>query len=228
MLLAGVAVAAVARPPARALAPVDSVSLDGVTLAGMRTEVEAGGVWLTPYWWVDRTPGEAWRVRWRMKDAGGATVAERAARPYHNAMAASDWPPNTLVDDAHYLPLPDGARAGEYSVTAQLLSGSGASAEVPVAKFSVPTDRPAAPQPARALAAQFGGKIALLGYDPPATRAEPPAGIDAVARAGDALSYTLHWGATAAADENLHGFLHLTDAAGETLATRDQLAGGGR
>ena len=227
LLLAVAVWASFARPPAASVAALPaSLTLDGVTGLGARINVEQGGVWVFPYWRVDRAPSADLRVRWQVQSADGKVVLERESRPYHNATSAADWPPNTLVDDAYFLPLPDGLPRGAYTVSGQLVTDTSESALASVGEFALDIVEPRPAPPAQPWAATFGDEVALLGYDPPGrSDGARPSGVDAVARAGDTVAYTLHWEALASLEANYHGFVHLLDSVGDTLAKRDQLAG---
>jgi hypothetical protein len=223
--------AAVYRPGVGAvqlpLAPVNGL---GVRLLGYQATQDGSRYFLIrPYWYVDATPSDKFRVRWQLRDADGQVVSDSLVRPYFNAASAADWPAGTLVSDAYQLSVPPGLPAGAYQLAVRLEQGTDVAPEEPVVVGDIalaapaPTDR----QPTNLASAVYGDSILLAGYDGPVTRRLSTLGKTdlAVVRAGDTLEYELYWQALKPVSENYHGFIHLVDASGQPLVQSDHIAG---
>ena len=101
--------------------PAAPLGNDALQLLGLRARVrDARYLEVYPYWLVRETPPDL-RVDWRLLGADGASYAVGGGRPYFKAMDAANWSPNTLVDDAYQLALPEGGlRVGDvFTLTVQ-------------------------------------------------------------------------------------------------------------
>src|SRR5690606_30641099 len=109
------------------------------------------------------------------------------------AYRASNWPPQTLVDDAYRLPLPPGLAAGVYQVGVRLGESEEELAQPPLIVGEVTIDAPVAPAPAPShlLDARLGESIILRGYDV-AGDAEKTA-AQTIIHPGGRLHVSLYW-----------------------------------
>ncbi len=218
------------RPWTAIEAPAQMVEANGVRLLGLRTEqLNAGQLYLYPYWYTVGAPPKALRVQWELLDEQGMVKTETLTYPYFNTTQAANWPPGTLVDDAYVLALPPGLPQGIYRVAVRLGATTAEWLQpahvVGTFTLTSPIPRQAAlPNP---LNVQIGAAIRLAGFT--ATAAGQPlafvAGKPTIVASGAYVRYTLDWQAVTAVDKNYHGFVHLTDIAGRPLVQEDQLPG---
>lgn len=211
-------------------APAKTVKANGVQMLGYRqTRSDPGHLWIYPYWYVSELPSANLRARWELQDATGKVQAEVIAKPYFNAVPASNWPPGTLVDDVYQLPLPPGLAAGVYQLAIRLGENATILAKpaIPIGSITVAEPAPSQRLPAYPLDIHFGEAIRLNGYQ--ATRQGQPLTFPeqkpALADNADYLEYTLFWRATAPIDKNYHGSINLTDMAGHVIAQEDHTPG---
>jgi len=230
LLACGIA-AAVLRPASgsiqRPRAPVNGL---GVRLLGYGTSQDSSRYLLIhPYWYVESTPSDEFRVRWQLLDDKGRVQSEILASPYLNAASAANWARGTLVSDAYQLPIAPGLPGGTYHLAARLEQNMNVAPEEPVVVGSVtlaasgPPDDP----PEHLETAEYGESVLLAGYDGPVgASVEDQGPTDLIAaRAGDAIEYTLYWKALRPLSENYHSFIHLLNASGQPLVQNDQIAG---
>jgi hypothetical protein len=208
--------------------PQQPLSGHGIRLLGYRSEDDgAGQVILHPYWQVSDAPPEDLYLRWQVLDADGRVLGDTTVRPYLNTTRASNWPADTVVDDAAHLPLPPGLPAGTYQVAVAVGRDGEEVAPAVIGVFTSSGAVPANPQPPHELDATFADRIQLRGFDlrvdgrPVAALPAQPA----VAPAGAMLDVRLYWQALASLATNYHGFVHLVDEQGAPLAQADHLPG---
>ncbi|MCB0115062.1 MAG: hypothetical protein KDD84_13265, partial [Caldilineaceae bacterium] len=72
-----------------------------VELVGYTAAQDNQFLLIRPYWHVQRTPGDAFRLRWQLQNADGNPVAALDTRPRYNGISADSWPPGTFVDDGY-------------------------------------------------------------------------------------------------------------------------------
>ncbi len=206
------------------------VEANGVRLLGLRTEqINAGQLYLYPYWYAVGAPSKTLRVEWELLDERGIVKTETLTYPYFNTTQASNWPPGTLVDDAYVLALPPGLPQGIYRIAVRL-GATAAEWQQPahtVGTFTLTSPIPEQTAPPNPLNVQIGDAIRLMGFT--ATAAGQPLAFVAdkptIVVSGAYVRYTLDWQALAAVAQNYHGFVHLTDIAGRPLVQEDQLPG---
>ncbi|MDQ3248273.1 MAG: hypothetical protein M3Q45_03595, partial [Chloroflexota bacterium] len=210
--------------------PDQPIVTDAVRLLGYRWEQsDPAHLWVYPYWYVTATPSSHWRARWQIQDATGKVQAEIITRPYFNAVPASNWPPGTLVDDVHQLPIPPGLAAGTYQIALRIgeTEAELARAALVVGKITLARAAPRQPLPAQPLNAIFGDAIRLEGYA--ATVQGKPIttthAVPYIVQSGDYLQQTLFWRATGAIEKNYHGFIHLADTHGRAIAYDEHVPG---
>ncbi|MEZ4767597.1 MAG: 6-pyruvoyl-tetrahydropterin synthase-related protein [Caldilineales bacterium] len=197
-------------------------------LAGYRlTQPNTRQIYIMPYWYVSQTPPGDTEVRWQLRSAAGDIVGESAARPYFATQTASNWPPQTLVDDAYLLTLTPGLPSGSYQLAAQIAEGDDVTDWIPMDEVAVTAPVPLQPQPGHALDVRFGNLVRLAGFDLKSSRSNGGLASQdpAVVNAGGSLNYTLYWQALERLQTNYHSFIHLIDRQGEPLIKQDHLAG---
>jgi hypothetical protein len=233
-LLLGTLSVALPRPLVPIQPPAEPGRSDGLQVLGFHLEQDWSSpgeayIYLYPYWYISAALPADWQMRWQLQDTSGRTVAETTSRPYFNTSHANNWPVSTLVDDGYQLPVPAGLPAGSYRIAGQALSSAGPSAGEPflLGNVVLPATTPQPSGPAQPLHIRMGDQIQLAGFnarneghpmDFVGTR--PP-----VVRPGQRLTYTLFWQATGPIPLDYHGFVHMVDNAGQTLAQVDQLPG---
>jgi hypothetical protein len=209
--------------------PAQPVASDGLRLLGYRTQLQADGIELHPYWQVTAAPPDAVRARWQLQDLNGRVRVDLVSYPYFNSYRASDFPTNGLVDDAYLLPLPQGLAPGSYWLALALGESHDdlRSKPVIIGQVEIPERVPLQPSPQQSAHMIAGNQIQLLGFDLErsqrrlsALRRQP-----SVVRAGDYLRYRLYWQAIRPVTKNYHGFVHLIDLHGRPLVQEDQLPG---
>ncbi len=97
------------RPPAAQM-PSEAVTTpfrfgDHIALAGYAASIQNGTLDLTLYWETDAQLPENYQVFVHVIDANGMAVAQNDSAPVDNRYPTSAWRTNTLIADAHQLPL---------------------------------------------------------------------------------------------------------------------------
>ncbi len=209
--------------------PAQSISADGLSLLGLRTELHSDGLYLYPYWRVDASPPDRVRIRWQLIDSNGRTHVDMTSQPYFNSYSAGNFPAGSLADDAYRLPLPTGLHAGNYWIALGLGDHVEELIQKPVivGQVSLPATGYDERKPRQRVHVQAGEQAQLLGFDLEAGRKPLTATHrrPAVAPAGAYLRYRLYWRALGPIDKNYHGFVHLVDVNGQPLVQEDQLPG---
>jgi hypothetical protein len=241
-LLAFGLVAAYLRPAPDTVHPVqDQGELAGVRLIGYRgPELRADGVTVYPYWLATATQPPPFTLQWQVRSATGQVVAQTTAAPFYDAYSARHWAVNTLVDDAHQIPLPARLAPGDYQIVMNLFDENRDRLDrEPIFSTQLGTvtlDQPAGVVADGAaqfpLAVNFGDDISLKGYDfdlverrfrPVAHLNQPPE--IAVVPSGKTVAYTLYWQTARQTNEPYIGFIHLADHLGRPIAQRDHAPG---
>ncbi|CAN5729333.1 hypothetical protein BH10CHL1_BH10CHL1_13120 [soil metagenome] len=211
-------------------APPQTIAANGLRLLGLRTErIDPGHLYLYPDWYVTDPPPKTLRVQWQLLDDQGAVQAETLAAPYFNTTQASNWPPDTLVDDAYTLALPPDLAAGAYQIVVRI-GATDVEFQQPahsVGMFTLTTPVPGQRSLPNPLDVQIGDSMRLTGFAATAANRSLTFvdGKPTRVTSGDYVRYTLYWRANAPVDKNYHGFVHLTDIAGRPLVQEDQLPG---
>jgi hypothetical protein len=218
-------------PSASVLTPAQPVSGYGVNLVGYQWDQSAQPYPIIhPHWHVGSTPPASLAVQWQVRDEAGNIVSDVLSSPYYNTRSASDWPPGTLVDDAHELRLPPGLPASTYQVWSRLVQAGETNQPGWSLVGPLVLENPIAlsGDPSQDLEVRLGNQVHLAGYDLVLSgdHPQPSHGLEAVVEAGDTLTYDLYWQAEQSVDKNYHGFVHLLDVEGDPLVKQDKLAGG--
>jgi hypothetical protein len=229
LLFAGAVAFYFPEPQVPIQAPAGPIATAGVSMLGYRTEqYQPDALYIYPDWYVSRTPDQALRVHWALKDAAGQIVSEATARPYFDSTVAGNWPALTLVDDAYALPLPAGFATGIYALYAAFEPETGSSSARLQLVGPVRIKANATPRviPAHEVNARLGDAANLLGYDVQVNRRPAPLGRrPLVAHPGDVVEYTLYWQALRPLGVMYRSYLHVTGPSGRDLAKQDGLAG---
>ena len=109
---------------------VNAVLAPQVTLNGLGLQLQGyvvapadrGPAVVRLYWYVTGAPPADLRLRVQLRDTGGRIVQEYVQRPYFNQASAAAWSPGLLVEDALQVALPEGVRAGSYTLALGLES----------------------------------------------------------------------------------------------------------
>lgn len=217
--------------PLRAItAPQQPLVQYGVELVGLQFDDEsASDLIVRPYWYVRATPPADLRLRWQVRDGGGALLGEQTGLAYFNSTPLDNWPAGALVDDAAQLPFPPATQPGVYSVAvglgrdqAELAASMRTVGEVTLTKATSPN-----PVPLHTMHAQIGESIELTGYDLLVDGALTQTSYEAPAlvEAGQYVQIIPYWQAIAPVTENVHGFVHLSDLHGMPIAQEDHSPG---
>ncbi len=221
---------AVPNEPETVAPPAEELTAAGLDLIGYRASQTApDALTVSPYWYVTQSPPEGLQFTWSLIDSTGVVVAETGGLPYHNTLDASNWPPNTVADDAVRIRLPSAVPAGTYTLTAAIFAPDAAAPLASARIGQVALEQPQTPaaRPAAATEARLGADVRLQGYSyvgrsmgKSATGQQPP-----TVQAGDYVRLALYWQAASPLATNYHAFVHLVDIAGQPLVQEDQLPG---
>ena len=231
LLIVGLAVAAWPNPVSAVSRPQEPLRSTGVELLGYRSErASPTQFYVYPYWWVSLAQPSGLAVRWQVRDAADRVVTEFRSGPYFGTVPASNWPAQTLVDDAYAIYLPSGLAAGTYQLFAELqvpgMPAAGLTAVGPITLAQSAPTRPA-DSPDQLAGIRAGDRILLTGYDVSVNgrRAADRAGRPVVAHPGDTVEYTLHWRPLEGLTKDFHGLVHLLDHEGQPLVQEDHNIG---
>ena len=185
--------------------------------APQRTAEAGTSLPLALYWQAQRNVGTDYSVRLALTDSAGEAVAEIDERPVDGTYPTTNWIAGEVVRDRLAFTPPATVPAGEYELWLGLvpagtgrpvseLSLGGVTVEGRAHQFEVPPiETP--------LAANFDGKIGLLGY--------------AETFDGDVLKLTLYWQARGATDASYKVFVHILSPDGKMWAQKDDVPGQG-
>ncbi|MFZ5915505.1 MAG: 6-pyruvoyl-tetrahydropterin synthase-related protein [Chloroflexota bacterium] len=172
---------------------------------------------LTLYWQAQQKPELDYAVAVEMVASAGPAVAHFSLPAVAPSFPTSLWRAGESLQGQHWLTLPADLASGRYTLRLQLVAPDGHSLAGPVELAQVtvvaPERQMTIPPMMVRLAADFGGQIALLGYD------RQPAAV----RAGETLHLTLYWRASQQMSRSYAVFVHLLDAAGSIVAGHDGL-----
>ncbi|MDP2662309.1 MAG: hypothetical protein Q8R28_16425, partial [Dehalococcoidia bacterium] len=156
------------------------------------------------------------RFRFEMMDGQGVSAWQWESPPQD---PTSKWRSGDGVRDFQDVPFPARLAAGDYRLVVGLTPAAGVASE---SRWDLGTirivdrQRVFSPPPmSRALQAEVGGKIALLGYD-----------LDGDPRPGGTVRLTLYWQARQPMDESYAVFAHLLDGQSHIWAQHDGTPGG--
>jgi hypothetical protein len=171
------------------------------------------------HWWAPQRPEMDYLISLWLEGQDGERISG-GQRPLAGGYPSSQWPPHALVRGWHEIPIGKGASPGEYRLCLALVdSASGKRLEgswcIPATVEVVARERQfQIPEVGTELNAEFGGKIALLGY-----------GLETW---DDGLALTLHWQALGGMEKDYKVFVHLLDLQAERVAAqRDLMPRGG-
>ena len=159
---------------------------------------------VTLYWRVDAPPAADYSVFLHATDAAGILQAQHDSHPGHGNYPTSEWRPGSIIVDRHEVPIPPGVpapatlriEAGLYDAATGERLATGQSDRVVLGNIGVvsaPGDLPNAGR------VDFGGKLALAGYDLDRRRIVP----------GESLTLTMWWDALGVMDRDFVAFAHL-------------------
>lgn len=214
--------------------PAQAVAGDGMKLLGFQWTRAPDGLYLYPYWAVSASPPNPVRARWQLQDQSGKVYVDVTFYPYFNSYRASNFPINSVVDDAYRLPLPPDLPAGEYWIALAIGETQDDLAHKPtiVGQVTLPEQMPSAARPRQRAHVIVNNEARLIGFDLDrfslkrgfaqlTTTEQRPATV----RAGDHLDYRLYWQAQRPMSQNYHGFVHLLNVLGQPLVQQDQMPG---
>ncbi len=186
---------------------------------------------VTVYWQAQNYMGEDYQMFDNLLDAGQQRRGgyDRRAKDGYSTLL---WVPGEVITDAFGVPVDAVAPPGIYTLdlgwyrqTSQgaaslpLLANGQSAGQSSVRLGPIKVGGPppeviaANPQPQRLVNQPFGGQITLLGYDN---------------NSQNSLNLTLYWRAETAPAADYTTFLHLRNAAGQTVAQKDQPPAAGR
>ncbi|MCB9117940.1 MAG: glycosyltransferase family 39 protein [Caldilineaceae bacterium] len=159
---------------------------------------------VTLYWQADGTPPTDYSVFLHATDTAGILQAQHDSHPGQGNFPTSEWRPGAIVVDRHLLTIPPGVpapatlriEAGLYDARSGERLAVGNADRVALADIGVapaPGDLPNAGR------VDFGGKLALAGYDLDRRHSAP----------GDSLTLTMWWDALGVMDRDYVAFAHL-------------------
>jgi len=200
---------------------VDEALGDDIVLLGYdapQRTVEAGAsLPLSLYWQAQRDVVTDYSVRLSLTDSAGTTVTEIDTWPVDGTYPTTGWIAGEIVHDQLDVALPATVPAGEYELRLGLVP---AGADRPVAELSLGdvavagrTHQFAVPPIETPLAADFAGKIGLLGYSQALDR--------------DTMSITLYWQARGTMDASYKVFVHILGPDGKMWGQKDDVPGQG-
>lgn len=179
-------------------------------------------------WQVQQTPMRTWRAFVQILDGDGRVAAGWEGPPLPN-LPTIEWRAGDLLRTPFALRLPASLPDGRYRLiaglfdpaTGQRLAPHGQRADFLTLAQATVQGRPhrfaEAPAPQTSQAAQFGGQARLLGFDLTPAQVRP----------GAAVTLTLHWQSGEPWERRAAVFVHLLDAAGQTVAQADGEPGAG-
>jgi len=233
--LAGTIVPAYAPPPRLTEAQIEAIPhrldvefgdmahLLGYDLAS--DTVQPGEVLeVTLYWEAIGTVGQDYAVFVHLLDEHDLTMAQKDTHPGLGRFPTSRWRVGDAIADTYRLPVPETAyapSAGPLEVglylpeTGQRLPTSDGASNVRFASVTVRPREGTLPNPVRL---NFGGKIALVGYDFDRRTSAP----------GDTLRLTLYWEALAPMEESYTVFAHVLGEGTQMWANGDGVPVNGR
>ena len=179
-------------------------------------------------WQVTATPDQELVAFVQLLDGRGQVAAAWEGPPLAN-LPSTVWQPGDLLHTPLDLRIPAAVATGQYRLIAglfdrasgQRLPSAGQRTDYLNLTTVAVRARPHSldpPQPSHPQTAQFGSSAHLLGYDL----------SSADLQAGQVVTLTLHWQADEPWPRRAHVFVHLLDAAGNTVAWADSEPGGGR
>ncbi|MCG3210503.1 MAG: hypothetical protein FOGNACKC_04134 [Anaerolineae bacterium] len=200
---------------------------------------------LTLCWQALATMGEDYQMFDNLLDAGQRRWGgyDRRAKDGYSTLL---WAPGEVITDAFGVPVDPAAPPGVYTidlgwyrdtpqgaVSLPLLADGRPTGQTglrlgPIKVGGPPPEVIAAnPQPQHTVNQTFGGQIALLGYDVSSQRVSESAKGNSP-NSPNSLTLTLYWRADSTPAADYTTFLHLRNAAGETVAQKDQPPAAGR
>lgn len=206
-------------------------TFEGVSIPDLA--VEPGDTFtLSVHLLVNRMTTHDYTLFVHLLDSEGALWGQVDVRPLDGQYLSSDWPAGQSLVQSVEIPVSADAPPGEMLLAVGLYDANGQRAEIrdgtgqPLAGNQVileprPVVRWASAQSAATpkvpLAADFGGKARLLGYDLG----------DGSLEAGDDVYLVLHWQALATMRTTYTVFVHVLDGEGQIVAQCDQAPGSG-
>ncbi len=177
---------------------------------------------LTLYWTCLATPAEDYTVFVHLLGQHDLVVAQHDAPPCLSTCPTRGWQAGDLISDPHMLALPVTTftpdqvilEIGLYeplTMRRLLVTSPDLWAGHDQVRFHPLAITPASFSLPNATAVNFGGRIALVGYDVTDRRVSP----------GQSLGLTLYWRALQPMSENWSVFAHLLDERGERIAQHD-------
>jgi 4-amino-4-deoxy-L-arabinose transferase-like glycosyltransferase len=196
---------------------------DGINLAGYSLEPEkpmpGQDLAIELRWTADSQVTGDYTVFVHLLDGQGQMRGQVDGPPLEGLYPTTHWQPGVTLPDRHTLDLADDLEPGRYRLVAGLYDAH-SQERLPLVGGDGTLDylwigeRPPAPVPQQALAAEFGSMIHLVGYDlAPEPGVQPPA--DA------ALTVTLYWEAVSDVDRDYTVFVHLVDEDGQIVGQGD-------
>jgi hypothetical protein len=171
-------------------------------------------------WTAAQPPGRDLWLTLSLVDAEGKVWASRTGRPAYGEFPTADWPADVVLRDPWSLTVPGQAPAGPLQLKVAVSDAAGAplgqatlgtiAVVEPPRSFQVPAVQ-------HPVDANFGGQIALRGFDLDASAAAP----------GSSAHLVLYWQAESAPHRNYTVFTHLLDAQNHIVAQQDSPPDGG-
>jgi len=172
-------------------------------------------------WQASAQPGRDVLINLSLADGAGRVWATETGRPAYGEYPTSGWPAGTLLRDPRALTLPGDAPGGQSRLTLRTLDALTGEelgrARLGTVEVVEPPRSFELPAMQRRVNANFGGQIALRGFD---------LDRDALAPNGT-LHLTLYWQALRAPTKNYTVFTHLLDAGDKVVAQQDNPPVGG-
>ncbi len=206
-------------------------SMGEVILLGVERgadELPDGGVWPLVLWWQGEvTSSRSLNMGLMLVDENGQGWRRAARRPVGGAYPTDRWSPHVIVRDAWDALIPPGLSDGAYQAFIVTYTPDGEEigrAAIGTVRVRGRPHTTTIPSMQVSVAANFGGKVELLGYDLTDAAGQPALRW----RPGEAYTVTLHWQPKAEWGTSYIGFVHLLDANRLVVAQRDQVPGEGQ
>jgi hypothetical protein len=184
-------------------------------------------------WQAMQAPQADYTVLVQAVDRNGRVWAESRSQPVGGTYPTSSWSKGQVVRERHGLTLPANTPAEEESLHVRVTLLDGEGRPLPVSRWWWPQGEGfalgpiqvlekknrvfEAPAVAVPLHINLGGKVLLVGYNPPSSPLHP----------GDILTMVLVWRGQVLMDKSYTVFVHLLDYKGEIRAQRDIVPGNG-
>lgn len=166
-------------------------------------------------WRATRRPERDALVELSLLDGDGRVLVAESARPAYGEYPTDRWQAGGFLRDPRSVPIPASATAGSLRILVRTVDAASGrplgEARLGAVEVIAPARRFDLPKMQRRIDADFGGEIALRGFDVDRETLKAPG----------ALRLTLYWQALRTPSRSYTVFTHLLDAQGRVVAQQD-------